>query len=147
MSCFILRITNNKKQFFLLALNDRTMEFKCHLYDFQSNKQIQSSSERSLATKSRKQVSIRSEIHNIWRSLSLLLKHWKKININRLNNTGIDTPRAKARSLYYLYIHWCNHIFQVETVQVGGGRWWSVVEVVGGRWRRLVAEVGGGSRR
>ena len=40
------------------------------------------------------QVSIKSEIHNIWRPLSLLFKHWKKVNINTLINNGVDTPRA-----------------------------------------------------
>ena len=40
-------------------------------------------------------ATIKSEIHNIWRPLSLLFRHWKKINENRLINTGIDTPRAK----------------------------------------------------
>ena len=37
----------------------------------------------------------KSEIHDIWRPLSLLFRHWKKINENRLKNTGIDTPRVK----------------------------------------------------
>ena len=54
MACFILRISNNKKQLFLLALNDGLMEFKCQMYIFHFIKQIQSSSERSLAKKSTK---------------------------------------------------------------------------------------------
>ena len=56
------------------------------------------------------QVSIRSEIHNIRRPLSLLFKHWKKINMNRLINTGINTGNSVA--------------------EVGGGRWRSMCELV-----------------
>ena len=81
-----------------------------------------------------KQVSIRSEIHNIWRPLSLLFNHWKKININRLLNTWINTPRAKARSLNYLNVYigaftsfrWKRW----RSSEVGGGvRWLRSVEV------------------
>ena len=85
------------------------------------------------ATDSGKQVSIRSEIHNRWGPLSLLFKNWKELNINRLINTGIDTPRAKARSSCYLYIFtffWWKR--------------WRSSEVGGGRWRRSVTEVGEG---
>ena len=104
------------------------------------NNQIQS----AMATG--KQVSIRSEIHNIWRPLSLLFKHWKKININRLINTGINTSRAKARSLNYLNIYigaftsfrrkrW-------RSSEFGGGQWRNSVAVVGGgRWRSVEVDV------
>ena len=91
-----------------------------------------------MATESGKQVSIRFEIHNIWRPLRLLFKNWEKINKNRLINTGIDTPRAKARSLCYLYIHFVHSHLSGGN---GGGRRRSVADVGGGggggRWRSM----------
>ena len=41
----------------------------------------------------------KSEIRNIWRTLSLhWFTHWKKTNWNRLINIGIDTPRTKPEA-------------------------------------------------
>ena len=52
--------------------------------------------------KRQKQLSIKSEKHNIWWALSLLFRHWKKINWNRLINKHWDWhPTGESRSLYY----------------------------------------------